>query len=155
MKNKKYFLIILTLIVFLGAGLRIYNLGEKSFDRDEFFELNSSYGYFKAGTWVAWDFGSDKPLKASLQDKTSTERAEVYRWQLAQVYKFFEPTEISTRAVSVFWGIVSIIAIYFVTLSFTGNYWVALLAALLVAVGESGIVYSRRLRMYSMLFPAC
>jgi len=153
MQNKKNFLIMLMLVVFLGAGLRIYNLGNTSFDRDEFFELNSSYGYFKTGTWVAWDFGNEKPFEASLQDKTSTERAEIYRWQLAQVYKFFEPTEISTRAISVFWGIVSILAIYFVTLSFTGNYWTALLATFLVAVGESGIVYSRRLRMYSMLFP--
>ncbi|MFA6160093.1 MAG: hypothetical protein WC678_03340 [Parcubacteria group bacterium] len=153
MQNKKYFLVALALIVFLGAGLRIYNLGENSFDRDEFFELNSSYGYFKTGDWVAWDFGNKKPFSGKLQDETSTERAEIYRWQLAQVYKFFEPTESSTRAVSVFWGLLSIVVVYFIALYFTGNYWIALLAAFLIAIGESGIVYSRRLRMYSMLFP--
>ena len=153
MQNKKYFLVVLMLIVFLGAGLRIYNLGNTSFDRDEFFELNASYGYFKTGNWVAWDFGGEKPFNGKLQDETSTERAEIYRWQLAKIYQFFEPTESSSRVVSVFWGLLSIVAVYFVALYFTGNYWIALLSALLVSIGESGIVYSRRLRMYSMLFP--
>jgi len=145
---------VLFIIILLGAGLRIYNLGEKSFDRDEFFELNSSYGYFKTGTWVAWDFGNEKPFEASLQDKTSTERAEIYRWQIAQLYRFFEPSETVTRSISAFWGIISIALIYFVTLYFTKNHGIALLAAFLTAIGESGMIYSRRLRMYSMLFPA-
>ncbi|MFZ2976061.1 MAG: hypothetical protein WA055_05550 [Candidatus Moraniibacteriota bacterium] len=150
---KKKSLALLFLIIFLGAGLRIYNLGNTSFDRDEFFELNASYGYFKTGNWVAWDFGSEKPFSGKLQDETSTERAEIYRWQLAKIYQFFEPTESSSRVVSVFWGLLSILAVYFIALYFTGNYWIALLSALLVSIGESGIIYSRRLRMYSMLFP--
>jgi len=150
---KKKSLALLFLIIFLGAGLRIYNLGKTSFDRDEFFELNTSYGYFKTGNWMAWDFGNEKPFSGKLQDETSTERAEIYRWQLAKIYQFFEPTESSSRSVSVFWGLLSIFVVYFTALYFTGNYWIALLVALLVSIGESGIVYSRRLRMYSMLFP--
>ena len=150
---KKKSLALLFLIIFLGAGLRIYNLGNTSFDRDEFFELNASYGYFKTGNWVAWDFGNEKPFSGKLQDETSTERAEIYRWQLAKIYQFFEPTESLSRVVSVFWGLLSIVAVYFTALYFTGNYWIALLSALLVSIGESGIIYSRRLRMYSMLFP--
>ena len=41
------------------------NLGktmEDPDDRDEFFELNSSYGYFKTGDFVTWDFGQEKPF---------------------------------------------------------------------------------------------
>ncbi|MCX6766061.1 MAG: hypothetical protein NT136_03845 [Candidatus Moranbacteria bacterium] len=150
---KKFFLITLFIIILLGAGLRFYKLGARSFDRDEFFELNTSYGYFKTGKFLAWDFNNEKPFEGNLQDDTSTERAEIFRWQLAQSYRFFEPSETNTRAVSAVWGIISIILVYFITLSFTGNKYIALIAAFLVAVGESEIIYSRRLRMYSMFFP--
>lgn len=150
---KKFSLITLFIIILLGAGLRFYNLGASSFDRDEFFELNTSYGYFKTGQWMAWDFNNEKPFEGALQDDTSTERAEVFRWQLAQVYRFAEPTEANTRAISAIWGVISVILIYFIALSFTGNKYIALIAAFLTAVGESEIIYGRRLRMYAMFFP--
>ncbi len=150
---KKIFLITFFTIILLGAGLRFYNLGSASFDRDEFFELNTSYGYFKTGQWLSWDFNNEKPFEGALQDDTSTERAEVFRWQLAQIYRFAEPTEANTRAVSALWGVISVILIYFVVLSFTGNKYIALIAAFLTAVGESEIIYGRRLRMYAMFFP--
>jgi hypothetical protein len=153
MNKKNLFIIALLLTVILGGGLRFYNLGVRSFDRDEFFELNTSYGYFKTGKFLAWDFNNGQPFEGGLQDDTSTERAEVFRWQLANLYDFTEPTEANTRAVSAIWGVISIILVYFMALSFTGNKYIALIAAFLVAVGESEIIYSRRLRMYSMFFP--
>ncbi len=153
MSSKRIYALLFLIILF-GAGLRFYNLGSASFDRDEFFELNTSYGYFKTGRWLSWDFNNEKPFEGALQDDTSTERAEVFRWQLAQIYRFAEPTEANTRAVSAVWGILSVILIYFITLSFTKNKYIALIAVFLAAVGESEIIYGRRLRMYAMFFPA-
>jgi len=151
--QKKFVVVLLILIVLIGGFLRFYKLGNSAFDRDEFFELNSSYGYYKTGHFVAWNFGDEKPFPANMQDDSSNERAETFRWQLAQLYRFHEPTEFLTRALGSTWGVIGILLVYFITLSFTGNYYVALIAALLTAVGGSEIIYSRRLRMYAMFFP--
>lgn len=153
LKNRYSIIAALVLIILIGGGLRFYNLGKTAFDRDEFFELNSSYGYFKTGSFVAWDFNNERPFLADLQDDSSNERAEVFRWQLAQLYRFHEPTEFLTRSLGAAWGVIGIILVYLVTVSLTGNRYIALIAALLTAVGESEIIYSRRLRMYAMFFP--
>ncbi len=151
--RKKIIIISLVSIIFLGAFLRLYKLGDEAFARDEFFDINTSYGYFKTGEWLAWDFNMDQPLEPALQKDYSNTRAQLFRIPLSLAYNIMEPTEGNARLMSVFWGIVSIIAIYLVTLSFTGNFYIALLAALLTAIGESEILFGRRLRMYSMLFP--
>lgn len=151
--KRRYIFIILAIIVLLGGFLRFYKLGNSAFDRDEFFELNSSYGYFKTGHFVAWNFNDEKPFPANMQDDSSNERAETFRWQLAQLYRFHEPTEFLARALGSAWGVIGILLVFFITISFTGNPYIALIAAFLAAVGESEIIYSRRLRMYAMFFP--
>lgn len=151
---KKFVFIILGIIFLAGGFLRFYNLGGKAFDRDEFFELNSSYGYYKTGILAAWDFNNEAPFSAEMQDDSSNERAEVFRWQLAQLYRLAEPSEFLARSLGAAWGVIGILLVYLVTVSLTGNRYIALIAALLTAVGESEIIYSRRLRMYSMFFPA-
>ncbi len=145
----------LILIILIGGALRFYKIGVNNFHRDEFFEINASYGYFKTGKWLAWDFNYNKPFDEKFQKSKewSNERAQSYRLQLASLYHFAEPTETNTRAISAFWGVISVILIYFIALSFTGNKYIALVAALIAAVGESGILFTRRLRMYAMLFP--
>lgn len=151
--QKKFVVFLLLFIVLIGGFLRFYKLGNSAFDRDEFFELNSSYGYFKTGHFVAWNFGDEKPFPANMQDDSSNERAETFRWQLAQLYRFHEPTEFMTRALGSAWGVIGILLVFFIAFSFTGNYYIALIAAFLTAVGGSEIIYSRRLRMYAMFFP--
>lgn len=151
--QKKFVVVLLLFIILIGGFLRFYKLGNNAFDRDEFFELNSSYGYFKTGHFVAWNFNDEKPFPANMQDDSSNERAETFRWQLAQLYRFHEPTEFMTRALGSTWGVIGILLVFFITFSFTGNYYVALIAALLTAIGGSEIIYSRRLRMYAMFFP--
>ncbi len=152
--NKKFIIISLVCIVLIGGFLRFYKLGDSAFDRDEFFELNSSYGYFKTGNWLAWDFNNQKTFPMEMQDDTSNERAEVFRWQLAQLYRIWEPSETLTRGLGVFWGVIGIALVYFVAISFTGNAYIGLIAAFLTAIGYSEILYSRRLRMYAIFFPA-
>jgi hypothetical protein len=148
-KNK--FLLVLILIVLLGSFLRFHKLGNNSFVADEFLDINTSYGYAKTGNWKSWDFNLEKP--AERENDPSDQRAWIYRWQVAQILKKFPPTEAAARSVSAAWGIISILAIYWVSFRFTGNKYIGLISAFLFAVSASGIVFDRRLRMYAMFLP--
>jgi len=141
----------MALIILLGTFLRFYKLGNNSFVADEFLDINTSYGYFKTGEWKAWDFNLEQP--AERINVASDERAWIYRWQVAQLFKFFPPTETVARYISALWGIITIILIYFVAKYFTGKKEIGLIAALLFAISVSGLIFDRKLRMYSMFFP--
>lgn len=150
-KNYKYIYIALLLVIILGAVLRLHNLGENSFVADEFLDVNATYGHHKLGEWQAWDFNHDE---ASVRDnKLSDRRAWIYRWQVSQLYKKLEPTEFTIRLVSALWGILTILILYFGTLSFTKNRWIALISACLWAVSVPAIEINRKIRMYSMFAP--
>lgn len=143
---------ILCLVVALGAGLRLYNLGNNSFVADEFLDMNSSYGYFQTGTWQAWDFNFGKLAEMNLNDARD-ERAFIYKAQVAALFHFLSPTESNARLVSVFWGIFSILVMFWTGYFYTKKRTVGLIAAFLFAVSVSGIILDRRLRMYAMFFP--
>lgn len=151
MKNNKKVIIILALVILLGAFLRFYKLGDVSFVADEFLDINATYGYAKTGEWQAWDFNLGQP--AERVNVASDERAWLYRWQVAQVFKFFPPTEAVARSVSAVWGVLSILIIFFVARDFTKKNEIGILGAFLFAVSVSGIILDRRLRMYAMFFP--
>lgn len=135
----------------LGAFLRFYKLGEVSFVADEFLDINATYGYFKTGEWKAWDFNLSQP--AERINIASDERAWLYRWQVAQLFKFFPPTEAVARAVSAIWGIITVILMYFTAKYFTGKRYIGLIAAFLFAISIGGIEFDRKLRMYAMFYP--
>lgn len=143
---------VLFLIFVLGALLRWSFLGNNSFVSDEFLDINSSYGYAKTGEWRAWDFNFDKPSEVNL-NVLRDERASLYKWQVAQLFKFLPPTETVARSVSVLWGILSIGAVFWSSLILTQRREIALLSALLSAISISALVFSRTLRMYAMFFP--
>ncbi|EKE18611.1 MAG: hypothetical protein ACD_9C00286G0002 [uncultured bacterium] len=145
-------LIILLAIVALGAALRFYKLGEVSFVADEFLDINSSYAYSQTGTWQSWDF-NHMMVNAENVFLPRDERAWLYKIQVAQMFKFFAPTEAVARSVSVIWGIFSIVLIYFVAKYFTQKKTIGLISAFLFAISMSGIIFDRRLRMYAMFFP--
>lgn len=144
--------LVLVVVVVLGTGLRAYDLGNNSFVSDEFLDMNSSYGYFKTGEWKAWDFNFGKESEVN-RNEARDERANVYKWQVAQLFRFLPPTEATARTVSVLWGVVSMLAIFWATLVFTGKKEIGLLSAFLFAVSVSGIEFNRHLRMYAMFFP--
>lgn len=143
---------LLVLILIVGAVLRFSGLGNNSFVADEFLDINSAYGYAKTGEWKAWDFNLDKPSEVNINEARD-ERAIVYKWQVAQLFKFLPPTETVARSVSVLWGILSILVIFWSALIFTRRREIALIAAFLFAVSISGIIFDRTLRMYAMFFP--
>lgn len=143
---------VLALIVLLGAILRVYHLGENSFVADEFLDINSAYGYTQTSLWKAWDFNFGK-LAEMNQNDARDERAFVYKWQVAELFHFVAPTEAAARTVSVAWGLLSLLIIFWSTTIFTGKKEVALTATFLCAVSISALIFSRRLRMYAMFFP--
>lgn len=151
MPNKKRIFTILMLIILAGTLLRFYKLGEVSLVADEFLDMNASYGYFKTGDWHAWDFNFSQP--AERINAPSDERAWIYRWQAAQLFRILPPTESAARAVSAVWGVISLAVIYFVAASLTKKKEIGLLSAALFAVSISGIIMDRHVRMYAMFFP--
>lgn len=142
----------LAVIVILGTGVRFYGLDNNSFVSDEFLDMNSAYGYVQTGEWRAWDFNFSKPSEINI-NLPRDERAIVYKWQVAQLFRFLPPTETAVRSVSVFWGAVSIGVIFWAAYMMTRRKEIAIIAALLFAVSVSGIIFDRTLRMYAMFFP--
>jgi len=150
-KKYKWIYVALVGIVVLSAVLLLWGLGNTPFVADEFLDVNATYGYHETGQWQAWDFNQGD---VSVRDnKASDERAWMYRWQIAKVLNFLEPTEFNFRLVSVFWGILTTIILYFVTFSFTKNRYIALMVAFFWAVSIPAIEINRKIRMYSMFAP--
>ncbi|MCA9364844.1 MAG: hypothetical protein KC736_03050 [Candidatus Moranbacteria bacterium] len=144
-------LVILFLIVCLGGFLRFYNLGERSFSADEFLDINATVGYAQTGQWQAWDHNLQ--VVAQRENALSDQRAWLYRIQVAKLFSFVPPTEFFARSVSVLWGLVTIVLMYFVGSSFSRSRTVGLLSAFFFAVSIVGIEFDRTLRMYAMFFP--
>jgi hypothetical protein len=138
-------------IILVGAFLRFYKLGNNTFVADEFLDINSSYAYAKTGIWQNWDFNFGKVNEDNIFEARD-ERAWIYKWQVAQVLKIFPPVEEVARSVSVIWGIISIVLIFFVGRYFSRKSEIGLLSAFLFAVSVSGLIFDRRLRMYAMFF---
>ncbi len=152
MISKKNTILLLFIIVAIGVFLRFYKLGNNSFVADEFLDINAAYGYFKTGVWQAWDFNLGKP--AERINVASDERAVIYRWQVAELFKFFSPTEAVARSISAFWGIITVVLMYWTGWYFTKRKTIGLLSAFLFAVSVAGLEFDRRLRMYAMFFAA-
>jgi len=145
-------IMILAVIVILGAGFRLYHLGSNPLIADEFIDMNASYGYFQTHVWQAWDFNKQAVNTTDVYAPRDV-RTWIYRWQVAEMFHFFPATEAMARSISVLWGLITIVLMYFVTLSFTKNKKIAFIAALLFSLSITGIEFDRRLRMYAMFYP--
>lgn len=151
-KEKIIIAIAMLLILAVGIFLRLYKIGEKSFAVDEFLDINAIHGYRQTGEWRAWDFNNEY-LSVEDVKKSRDERAMPYRWQVVQLLKVLPLNETTARLVSILWGIISIIAIYFSGSYFSGKKIVGILSAFLLAVNISAIQADRTLRMYAAFIP--
>jgi hypothetical protein len=152
MFSKKNIYIALALIVIFGALLRFYKLGNNAFVADEFLDINSTYAYFQTGVWQNWDFNFGK-VNTENAFAPRDERAWIYKWQVAEIFHFFPPTEGAARSASALWSILTIVLIYLGGSYFTKNKTIGLLGAFLFAVSIQGIEFGRRFRMYAMFLP--
>ena len=151
-KEKNIIFVVLLFILALGFFLRFHKIGEITLAIDEFLDINATYGYHKTGNWHAWDFNIEAPSTEDIK-KTRDNRTKIFRWQTAQVLKIFPLNEMSVRLVSIFWGIISIISIYFVGSYFSGKKIIGVLSAFLLAVNICAIQADRTFRMYAMFIP--
>jgi len=145
--KKRKVWVLLGLVLLLAGFLRLYKIGQQSFIADEFLGINASYGYQQTGEWKLWDFNQER-----LTDEAYT-RANVYYWQVAQVLDWLGLGEGNARLVSVAWGLLGILAVFGAVYYFTSNWILAIVAALLLAISPTALIFDRKLRMYSMFAP--
>ncbi len=146
-KEWKIALLILIGILFLGIFLRIYKLDYLSLKADEHIGVRIAYGHNQTGQWKFWDWN-----KQELTDQDYT-RGQVYYWQVSKLMDFMAPTEFNFRLISVFWGMIGIISMFFVGYFYSRSLIIALLTAFLWAISISALSFDRHLRMYSMFAP--
>ncbi|MFW5885251.1 MAG: hypothetical protein ACOCUF_03445 [Patescibacteria group bacterium] len=145
--NWKKSLLILLLILLLGGFLRIHKLDNQSFVADEFLGINAAYGKVQTGEWKFWDWNDWQP-----RDREYT-RGLVYYGQSAFLLNYLPPTEVNFRILSVIWGMITIVLMFFITYFFSKNFIISLLSAFLWSISISAITFDRHFRMYAMFTP--
>ncbi|MFO7807244.1 MAG: hypothetical protein R6V40_02355, partial [Candidatus Moraniibacteriota bacterium] len=145
--NWKNSLAILLLILALGGFLRMYMLDNQSFVADEYLGINAVYGHVQTGEWKFWDWNNWE-----LRDR-KYDRGQVYYAQSSFLLNYLPPTEINFRIISVIWGMVTIVLMFFLTYFFSKNFFIALLSSFLWAISISAITFDRHFRMYAMFAP--
>ncbi len=149
----------LVLIVVLAFSLRIYNLGERDFQNDEFQVVGAAAGYYHTGTFYQWKWLEKETTQAdgcSADATTSCRytRAWPHTVLVAWSFKLFgEISEWTARLPSVIFGVLFVALSYFFTKFFTGDKRFSLLIALLFAVSTTLIFRAQTVRMYIMLWP--
>lgn len=127
--------LILILIFGIGLGLRVYNLDAIEPDFDEYVSYDAARGILRTGA----------PEVVSGIWYT---RSPAFHYTLAFWFWLFGDSIISGRSLSIFWGMVTLIFVYFFTRKVTGKVWIALLATVLLALDPWEIMYSRGIRFY-------
>jgi len=122
-------------IVFLGTFLRVYNIDSKELWYDEAVTSKIvSYQYNEIFTLSKADF--HPPL---------------YYVVLKSWVTIFGDSELSLRFPSVIFGVLTIVATYFLAKYVTSNTKKALWASLIIAINPFLIIYSKEARSYSLM----
>ncbi|MBI2559342.1 glycosyltransferase family 39 protein [Candidatus Woesearchaeota archaeon] len=144
--NKKT-LLLLILILFLGAFLRFYNLGSESFWQDE------SYTALAVKKFSALDIIKNSIAGGQIiPDAKYSYNSELPTYfVILKVWSgIFGLSEFSLRAFSAIFGILSLIAIFYLAKHLFGEK-AALLASFLASINLTLIWYSQEARPYSFL----
>jgi 4-amino-4-deoxy-L-arabinose transferase-like glycosyltransferase len=147
LENKKiiqyiYWFCVAALMLF-GLWLRADKLGEINFQNDEFFHVDTAKGYLETGRFIMWDFLKNEPTGDYI-------RAFPYTWLVAQSFKLFGISEWAGRLPSVFFGLLLLPLIFWLSLKISKNKAVALMSLFAVVFENTLIWSSRTCRMYSM-----
>lgn len=139
MFKKNFYLLVLVLIVFFGSFLRLYKLGSNppALFSDE---VDAGYQALVFNDRQSDYYGNKFPFHFH---SDSDWRTPFIIYSIAVSQKFFGVNEFSTRFPSAFYGIVSIIAFYFLVDILVKNKKTAVLAAFLLSVSPWHIHYSR------------
>jgi len=147
----------LVILVIVSVFILTYQLGYYEFKEDEFQVVDAAVGYYHTGSFYKWDWLQNKSgqytdcIKEDIHCHYTA--AWPHTWLIAQSYKIFGISEWSSRLVSVLFGLIFILLVYFVTKYFTGMKDVSFLSAFAVAFYHSFIDLFRYTRMYAVLIP--
>ncbi|MCJ7812898.1 glycosyltransferase family 39 protein, partial [bacterium] len=130
-------ILLLMILCICGAFLRFWNLGSQSFWVDE---VNALYA---AQSWMANG-------EFTLPSGWVYDRAVIYTFITAFLYKGFGVSEWATRFPSAFFGLLSILISYVLGTKIF-NKKVGLLTAFLVAFSHFEVGWSRTAKMYTLL----
>jgi hypothetical protein len=136
--TRNYYVIVLLIITIIGFLLRFYNLQNYSFWNDEIISIKASEGILNQGIPV-------------MSDGSIYFKSPLYTYSLALSLNAFGITEFSARIISVIFGTLTIILIYFVGQRISGNNKIiGLSAALIYSLSIWSIAWSREARFYQM-----
>ncbi|MBE9037222.1 glycosyltransferase family 39 protein [aff. Roholtiella sp. LEGE 12411] len=130
--------LLLGLIVSIGFGMRVYNLGFQNLDVDENVSLDAARGILRTGI----------PIATSGIWYT---RGPFYQYLLAFWLRLVGDSIFNARLLSVIWGTATLILVYILTCKITGKVWIALLTIVVLAIDPWQIWYSRFIRFYPVL----
>ena len=140
---------IVLLTAVLAAAYYYYQRGivDNDFSNDEFQVIDTAYGYLQTGHFKKWDFCTGELSRREYL------RAFPHTWLVSKAISWLGMSEWSTRLVSVLFGVLSILLVYFIAEFFIRDRLLSLLltSALVLQPGLS--VLFRITRMYSMLVP--
>ncbi|BBD67372.1 hypothetical protein NIES4072_53340 [Nostoc commune NIES-4072] len=130
--------IFLILIVSVGFGLRVHNLGFIDLDSDENTSLDAARGILRTGT----------PIATSGIWYT---RGPFYHYLLALWLRLLGDSIVNARLLSALWGTATLILVYIFARQLTGKVWIALLVTAILAINPWELWYSRNIRFYQVL----
>lgn len=155
-KKRQEKILIITILV-LFSILLTKNLGKQDFREDEFQVTAAATGYLYEKNFYKWDYmekTSGKNTNCVEIDKfCNYTRAFPHTWLITQSYKTFGISEWSSRIVSVLFGIIFIILVYYISLFFTDNKGVSLAIMTIAGLMPCYIEMFRYTRMYALLAP--
>ncbi|WP_375514893.1 glycosyltransferase family 39 protein, partial [uncultured Nostoc sp.] len=130
--------IFLILIVSVGFGLRVYNLGFIDLDADENTSLDAARGILRTGA----------PIATSGIWYT---RGPFYHYLLALWLRVVGDSIVNARLLSTIWGTVTLVLVYIFARQLTGKAWIAVLVTAILAINPWELWYSRNIRFYQVL----
>ncbi len=140
--NKKNTFILLLIIIISGSFFRLYNLSKQSYWMDEGYTINAVIS--------AQENGITK-TGASILDSGESYSCPLYCLPTAKISNFLGNNAFSFRILSVIFGILSIILVFFITKLLFKSKKTALLSTFFISFSYIHIAWSRQARWYTML----
>jgi len=153
LKTQEYLMILILLVI--GITTLFSNLGSLDFYEDEFQVIDAAGGFLKTSDYYRWDWANNTITTLGSHNSYAAKyysRAWPHTFLVAQSFNIFGISEWSARVVSVLFGLVFFVELFFFARYFT-NHRIALLAFFAAIFYPSYIGSFRYTRMYALLLP--
>ncbi len=140
--SRTTFILLLTGIIALAGINRYVNLGTYGFRLDEIYQYETAVGYLKTGQFVRWDFLKNIPGEKYL-------RSWPHTYLIAQSMKIFGKNLFAGRIVSLLFGLLIFVPLYFLSKQLNFHRLNIVFLFLWVCISPFCITISRWLRLYA------